>query len=315
MAKRSKQPKLPKLSWEDRFVGASRPKTKGTNRPIPESKEPEDLERIERIRQQLAQEKSGAKARNSISPTAKEKARKKLGKMERKIARESATREVLRKNAWKPEPPWRAGSAQRERLIAQETSAALAYRVIKESVRQVYVSLESDEPTNPETLKLYARELVMAVTAPASSEEERNQAIEVILAFPRNPIVSVLRNVVEKTNRGTERRMNAAMALARLGHPEPLYRIRREDNLGLKPRVLSWQILPPGWWNDRKYTDPLGKQRGGGALILERLRFVDSLNPKSRYIGSDKFGSHPYWVFVFKSHVVAECPLEGNAIY
>ena len=30
MAKRSKQPKLPKLSWEDRFVGASRPKTKGT---------------------------------------------------------------------------------------------------------------------------------------------------------------------------------------------------------------------------------------------------------------------------------------------
>ena len=25
--------------------------------------------------------------------------------------------------------------------------------------------------------------------------------------------------------------------------------------------------------------------------------------------------THPYWVFVFAHHVVAECPLEGNALY
>jgi len=42
---------------------------------------------------------------------------------------------------------------------------------------------------------------------------------------------------------------------------------------------------------------------------------VDSLDPDRRYIGNDKFGSYPYYVFIFKHHVVAECPLEGNAIY
>ena len=81
---------------------------------------------------------------------------------------------------------------------------------------------------------------------------------------------------------------------------------------------LSWTILPIGWWGIPSYqrlATQKSRDRQSGELVLERLRFLDELNPNERYIGLDRFGSDPYWVFIFDKHVVAECPMEGNAVY
>jgi len=81
---------------------------------------------------------------------------------------------------------------------------------------------------------------------------------------------------------------------------------------------LSWTILPIGWWGIPSYqrlATQRSRDRQSGELVLERLRFLDELNPKERYIGRDRFGSDPYWVFIFDKHVVAECPMEGNAVF
>jgi hypothetical protein len=89
-------------------------------------------------------------------------------------------------------------------------------------------------------------------------------------------------------------------------------------NKAANPKQLDWPILPIGWWTIPKYKllATRGTQdRQSGQLVIDRLIFLDSLNPKERYIGQDRFGSDPYWVFVFEEHVVAECPMEGNAIY
>ena len=65
---------------------------------------------------------------------------------------------------------------------------------------------------------------------------------------------------------------------------------------------LSWTILPIGWWGIPSYqrlATQKSRDRQSGELVLERLRFLDELNPKERYIGRDRFGSDPYWVFIF----------------
>ena len=81
---------------------------------------------------------------------------------------------------------------------------------------------------------------------------------------------------------------------------------------------LSWTILPIGWWGIPSYqrrATQKSRDRQSGEPVLERLRFLDELNPNERYVGRDRFGSDPYWVFIFDKHVVAECPMEGNAVY
>jgi hypothetical protein len=81
---------------------------------------------------------------------------------------------------------------------------------------------------------------------------------------------------------------------------------------------LSWTVLPVGWWSNPKYARIVtrwSKDRPAAELILGRLRFLDNLYPRERYLGQERFGSDPYWVFVFDEHVAAECPMEGNAVY
>ena len=197
----------------------------------------------------------------------------------------------------------------------QQSSEALAYLAIKQSIKTVYLSLKVNEPINPANVGLSPRELAIAATSPASSTEERLQAIEVILKFPSVATASILRNVVEKAYPGSARRLLAAEALMQMGEKEHLDRVSRGEHPRLNAVPLSWQVLPAGWWNDRRYTNLLNNQHGFRSLVIERLRFVDSLRPRSRYIGSPRFGNYAYWVFVFASHVIAECPLEGNALY
>ena len=90
-----------------------------------------------------------------------------------------------------------------------------------------------------------------------------------------------------------------------------------EASPGMDVMQLHWEILPIGWWDDPKYDDQISGAltQGGRKLIIDRLKFINTLVPKKCYVGSNGFGERRYYVFVFPSHVVAECPLEGNAIY
>jgi hypothetical protein len=81
---------------------------------------------------------------------------------------------------------------------------------------------------------------------------------------------------------------------------------------------LDWEILPPEWWLEPEYrrlfTDGiLGKHET--LVSLERLDYMQSLKPFRSY--RSKFGGRefPYYAFMFSKCVVAECPVEGNAIY
>ena len=48
---------------------------------------------------------------------------------------------------------------------------------------------------------------------------------------------------------------------------------------------------------------------------MERLEFVDSYSPINTYKTRFSDQDHQYYVFLFKNHVVAECPQYGNAAY
>jgi hypothetical protein len=85
-----------------------------------------------------------------------------------------------------------------------------------------------------------------------------------------------------------------------------------------RPTRLNWTVLPQGWWSDPKYQSQVAKinsKTKNPGIILERLAYLESLGPRLAYEGKDRLGSEAYWVFVFDRHVVAECPLWGNAIY
>lgn len=80
---------------------------------------------------------------------------------------------------------------------------------------------------------------------------------------------------------------------------------------------LEWEVLPQGWWNNKQEVDKikatLGKKESD--LLLERLKYIESLGPKERYVGQTNLGNRSYYVFVFEQYVIAESPMFGNAIY
>ena len=57
-------------------------------------------------------------------------------------------------------------------------------RAIKQSVNAVYLSLKTQDRIYPEDVGLSPTNLAIAASSPASSDEERIQAIAVILEFP-----------------------------------------------------------------------------------------------------------------------------------
>lgn len=82
-------------------------------------------------------------------------------------------------------------------------------------------------------------------------------------------------------------------------------------------KKLSWEILPPGWWRDKTQIEKLKEKLGDrqSQLFMERLEYIESLNPLERYEGRSYLGSRLYYVFVFKKAILAECPMFGNAAY
>jgi hypothetical protein len=79
---------------------------------------------------------------------------------------------------------------------------------------------------------------------------------------------------------------------------------------------LQWEILPPGWW--RTWKPEIGVNASSQRHYygeIERLRFLDKLNPERWYAGKNYLGKRIYYVAVFKNCVVAESAAYGNAAY
>jgi hypothetical protein len=85
-----------------------------------------------------------------------------------------------------------------------------------------------------------------------------------------------------------------------------------------KAKVINWEILPPGWWNDKKYIFNIESDTPESTLksnIIERLKFIDSLSPHEWFQGKNYLGRRSYYVAVFQSCVIAESSQYGNAAY
>ncbi len=81
-------------------------------------------------------------------------------------------------------------------------------------------------------------------------------------------------------------------------------------------KKLNWEVLPFGWWADKKQVQSLKEKLGSNVrLFIERIKYIESLNPLERYEGQSYLGNRLYYVFVFEKCVLAECPMFGNAIY
>jgi len=195
-------------------------------------------------------------------------------------------------------------------LDSDHREAVSDYQRIKNSVKTCYQTIGTE---TQELLGLSHEDLAKAASYPASTPEERLQATEVIKAFKQVAAIEELISIHDESAPDSARRRNAAVSLANLGSTDYM-RARSLEDENIQ-RQLMWQVLPPGWWNQDKYASAFGNKYKQADLNFARLKVVDSLGPSKRYVGSDKFGSYRYWVFVFKNHVVAECPLEGNALY
>ena len=85
-----------------------------------------------------------------------------------------------------------------------------------------------------------------------------------------------------------------------------------------KERALDWEILPPHWWHDpkrRKRIWSTFKDQEQARSFFERLDYLYSFEPHQTYRSRFNNQDSPYYAFVFAECVVAENPLEGNAIY
>ena len=195
---------------------------------------------------------------------------------------------------------------------------ALRYANIKSKVARSYQLLndQSQFQIDLQSVGITAVELAFAAEAPASSDQERKEALSLVKASGSDAAVSlVLLENFSKNAPYSKRRVNIVDALRDLGRSAEIAKLLNEHGAIETSNYLQWSVLPPGWWNDSKYTDQITKNAKTGQLLIERLRYVDHLNPLERWRSQEQLGSDPYWVFVFPHHVVAECPTHGNAIY
>lgn len=79
---------------------------------------------------------------------------------------------------------------------------------------------------------------------------------------------------------------------------------------------LDWEVLPEGWWLNEDFIERLKVSRGRFASSgdVDRLLKIASLKPAATYEGLH-LGRRQYFVFEFEHLTVAECWLNGNALY
>ncbi|MQF48753.1 tetratricopeptide repeat protein [SAR202 cluster bacterium AC-647-N09_OGT_505m] len=95
-------------------------------------------------------------------------------------------------------------------------------------------------------------------------------------------------------------------------------RYNRSSSLDTTNNQLDWDILPLGWWRSPGHRQQLESQfrdKEQAQLFLERLEYLDTFNPKQVYRSRFENQASVYYAYVFAESVVAENPLEGNAIY
>jgi tetratricopeptide (TPR) repeat protein len=83
-------------------------------------------------------------------------------------------------------------------------------------------------------------------------------------------------------------------------------------------KYLDFEILPPGWQENPRFLKELERQlKTPKELkeILARTAFMDTFNPKEKLKSKFSGYGRVYVVYVFDNHVVAECPLYGNAAF
>jgi hypothetical protein len=80
--------------------------------------------------------------------------------------------------------------------------------------------------------------------------------------------------------------------------------------------LLTWEILPPGWWHNGRYLTGAGTSAKQRAVAddPERIIELENLAPVAWYVG-DSLGTRAYFVAEFKNIAVADCPEYGNALY
>jgi hypothetical protein len=84
-------------------------------------------------------------------------------------------------------------------------------------------------------------------------------------------------------------------------------------------KKVSWEILNPSseyrvkdLVNHFKSLQGLKSER---IIQWERLEKLDTLNPKTVYVGSNEFMGYVVYVFGDRQKVILECPMPGNATY
>ena len=287
----------------------------------------------------IADSKAKVDAQSDQSRVEKELERLERSKQQKKIPRGRQSQKQL--TEFSKFSDWGSSPAERNKRLdqlqrqhkerrldaqrAQEQKAPVApenqqSREIRSKVKRAVLRSLASEP-DP-LLGLTAVDLAFASVALSSAQGERRNAIELARGFEGiEDILGILRGNLIKSLDSDRRKDNIVYALTALGRSEEAKEIisgKHDFNVPStleQADILDWAILPPGWWDDSKYTDHISKDPKTAQLFLERLRYVDQLNPLERWRSQERLGSDPYWVFVFPHHVVAECPTHGNAIY
>jgi hypothetical protein len=83
-------------------------------------------------------------------------------------------------------------------------------------------------------------------------------------------------------------------------------------------QAMDWEFLPSGWWGDQDSQHRKNIMSGlppkEAKMVQERLDFLVAQRPEAWWRGL-KLGGRQYHVAEFPHLAVAECALEGNAIY
>jgi len=112
-------------------------------------------------------------------------------------------------------------------------------------------------------------------------------------------------------------RNKLAEAPRELGNEDLALEYEANPALSVSPALLDGEFLPVGWWRDPAMAVRIEESldKGQARLLMERLDFIESCQPSECFMSSFSTDKVPYYAYLFERCVIAENPLEGNAIY
>jgi tetratricopeptide (TPR) repeat protein len=175
-------------------------------------------------------------------------------------------------------------------------------------------SVPDREPSNPSPLEIEVLKLLrrgksyMADRRELLAIADYKRALEVIAGSSSKKLTHSYRYAVREELARTYRAIGA-YGLA--GEYDPF------SALSVSPTLLDWEFLPVGWWRDPAMAVRIEESldKGQARLLMERLDFIESCQPSECFMSSFSRDKVPYYAYLFERCVIAENPLEGNAIY